>query len=253
VPRTRAPRNPELIAAQIVRAITRGQYPPGSMLPQEEEMCQTFGVARNTIREALRILETQAVISVRPGRYGGPTVLPPNVDSIVSGLRIFLGQEGAVFEELLEARIAVERALAYRAASNVDAEQLEIIEKLAAEMEEQDCPLPRFVELNLALHGEIAEASNNRVLQALQLTIRTMQGTSVSAHYSSEDRTDVIADHRKVIDAMRAKDPEAAEEAMGRHLHNFLLFMRKEHPDVLAQRLEPLMPTTEFGTFVAEP
>jgi DNA-binding FadR family transcriptional regulator len=223
------------------------------MLPQEEEMCQTFGVARNTIREALRILETQAVISVRPGRYGGPTVLPPNVDSIVSGLRIFLGQEGAVFEELLEARIAVERALAYRAASNVDADQLGIIEKLAAEMEEEDCPLPRFVELNLELHGQIAEASNNRVLQALQLTIRTMQGSSVSAHYSSEDRSDVIADHREIINAMRAKDPEAAEEAMGRHLHNFLLFMRKEHPEVLAQRLEPLMPTTDFGTFVAEP
>ena len=89
--KTRAPRNPELIAAQIVRAITRGQYSPGSMLPQEEEMCQTFGVARNTIRESLRILETQGVISVRPGRYGGPTVLPPNVASIVSGLRIFLG------------------------------------------------------------------------------------------------------------------------------------------------------------------
>jgi len=253
VPRTRAPRNPELIAAQIVRAVTRGQYPPGSMLPQEEEMCQTFGVARNTIREALRILETQGVISVRPGRYGGPTVLPPNVDSIVSGLRIFLGQEGAVFEELLEARIAVERALAYRAASNIDSEQLEILEDLASKMEEEDCPLPRFVELNLAMHGQIAEASNNRVLQALQLAIRTMQGTSVSAHYSSEDRSDVIADHRKIIDAIRAKDPDGAEEAMGRHLHNFLVFMRNEHPTVLAQRLEPLMPATEFGTFGAEP
>lgn len=242
MPKLRAPRNPELIAAQIVRSITRGQYPPDSMLPQEEEMCKTFGVARNTIREALRILETQGVIVVRPGRYGGPTVLPPNVDSIVSGLRIFLGQEGAVFEELLEARIAVERALARRAAQNLTAEQIAVLKTIMAGMENVECSEDHFVELNLEFHGQILEASKSRVLQALQLTIRTLQGKRVSAYYSRERRAEVISDHVRVLNSLEMHDGDAAAEAMGRHLSNFLDFLRTNHPEVLKQRLEPLMP-----------
>lgn len=205
-------------------------------------MCQTFGVARNTIREALRILETQGVIVVRPGRYGGPTVLPPNVDSIVSGLRIFLGQEGAVFEELLEARIAVERALARRAAQNVTAEQIAVLKTVMAGMENVECSEDHFVELNLEFHGQILEASKNRVLQALQLTIRTLQGKRVSAFYSRERRAEVISDHVRVFNSLEMRDGDAAAEAMGRHLSNFLDFLRTDHPEVLEQRLEPLMP-----------
>ncbi len=111
-------------------------------------------------------------------------------------------------------------------------------------MEDPECSLQRYVELNLTFHGQIAEASANRVLQALQLAIRTMQGVRVAALYSVEDRVDVIAEHTAVLEALRAGNVWGAEEAMGAHLHGFLEFLRKHHPDVLNQRLEPLMPAS---------
>ena len=148
-----------------------------------------------------------------------------------------------MFRELLEARTAVERALSYQSARNITADQISVLEEIVAKMEDPEIPTDRFVELNLEFHGQIAAASANRVLQALQLTIRTMQGSTVGAFYSSEVRADVIADHAKVLGALRARDSELAADEMGAHLDNFLAFLSKHHPDVLELRLEPLMPT----------
>jgi DNA-binding GntR family transcriptional regulator len=71
-----------------------------------------------------------------------------------------------------------------------------------------------------------------------------MQGNRVGAFYSKDDRVDVVADHARILEGLRAGDAEQTESAMGRHLHNFLEFLREHHPAVLEHRLEPLMPAT---------
>src|SRR5215469_13170744 len=74
----RAPKTSELIAAQLRRQIVRGAVKPGEKLPPETRLMEQFGVSRPTIREAFRILETERLITVRPGSRGGAQVVAPD-------------------------------------------------------------------------------------------------------------------------------------------------------------------------------
>src|SRR6266852_2182626 len=104
------------VIAQIRRAIMNGQYRPGDRLPTEREMAQQFGVSRVTVRDALRALEANGLVRVKVGGQGGPYVAEPDIalprDSIGTHLHVC----GTTFEELAEARLALETPAAQLAA-----------------------------------------------------------------------------------------------------------------------------------------
>jgi GntR family transcriptional repressor for pyruvate dehydrogenase complex len=76
---TRAPKTAEMVASQIRRRIILGELSEGDSLPVESELCETFQVSRPTLREAFRLLEAEALISIRRGDRGGPSIHQPTV------------------------------------------------------------------------------------------------------------------------------------------------------------------------------
>src|SRR6202044_2703439 len=68
----------ELIAQYLASYIVDSDLPPGTTLPPEREMVQSLAIGRTTLREALRLLETRGVITIRSGRHGGPVVRRPD-------------------------------------------------------------------------------------------------------------------------------------------------------------------------------
>src|SRR5215213_11372004 len=79
-----------IVAQRIVRDIERQGLGPGDKLPPERMMMETYEAGRGTLRESLRFLELQGVISLKPGPGGGPVVQQPDATTLATSLTLLL-------------------------------------------------------------------------------------------------------------------------------------------------------------------
>ena len=112
----RMPKTGEVVAERLRRQIARGELTIGQRLPPEDELTAQFGIARTTLREGLRILESQGLLEIRRGRTGGPVVTMPEIDSLAEGLAVTLQLRGTTVGDLDVARQLIEPRLAGRLA-----------------------------------------------------------------------------------------------------------------------------------------
>src|ERR1700729_1237998 len=123
----------DLVPRQIVAAITRERMSPGDRLPSEAQMLAELGVGRATLREALRYLELQGVIVIRPGARGGPTVAPPDARGIATSLSLVLQANHTPFRTIVRSRSMLEPLVASEAAAN--AQSTGYLDELAESVE----------------------------------------------------------------------------------------------------------------------
>jgi GntR family transcriptional regulator, transcriptional repressor for pyruvate dehydrogenase complex len=102
----------EVVAAAIRRQIATGELVVGDRLQSEEEMTESLGVARTTLREALRVLESQGLIAIKRGRGGGPIVTMPELDRLAEPLAVVLQLRETTTTDLDAARALIEPNLA---------------------------------------------------------------------------------------------------------------------------------------------
>src|ERR1700730_16909130 len=126
---TRPTKTAAIVAKSIVNQITNRQLKPGDRLPAERQMLAEYGVGRGTLREALRFLEMQGCITIRPGPRGGPAVSRPVSRYLASSLSMVLELSRTRFRAIVETRYVIEPAVAAAAATRIDAEHLEEIRK----------------------------------------------------------------------------------------------------------------------------
>ena len=212
----------ESVARDIVHDIIEAGQLPGAALPSEAAMLDHYRVSRESLREGLRLLEVQGLISIRRGPGGGPvvgTVDPANLGRVST---LFFHMSGATYAELFEAWQMAEVALAERAARHPDGEAR------AAAMApylSSDAPgtgedeLERFVEAHAGFHGAVASLVDNRVLE---LTLQTY-GQIVSHHLATvQDPRDIrqmlADDHRELARAVAAGHPRRARDLMEAHI-----------------------------------
>src|SRR3954452_7008063 len=106
--RVRVPKMAELVAQQLRRQIIRGELSEGEALPSEAVLMTRFGVSRPTLREAFRVLESEALINVRRGAHGGARVQIPNGDVAARYAGLVLEFRGPTLEDVYEARSIME-------------------------------------------------------------------------------------------------------------------------------------------------
>ena len=111
------PRASDILAAKLRDIILSGRIPAGGALPTERELVAQSGLSRASVREALRVLEVEGLISTRVGRSGGSTVTLPGRASVARSLELFVRSQGIRLEALLVCRFVVESLLASLAAS----------------------------------------------------------------------------------------------------------------------------------------
>ncbi len=109
---TRSTKTGEVVAAGIRRRIANGELQVGDRLASEEELTEHLGVARTTLREALRILESQGLIAIKRGRGGGPVVTMPDLDRLAEPLAVVLQLRGTTTTDLDAARAIIEPNMA---------------------------------------------------------------------------------------------------------------------------------------------
>ena len=230
-----------LLADSITETILKNGMQPGDRLPPEREMREQFGVGRGTLREALRVLEAEGLIIVRAGPHGGPLVAKPDADRLARLLILLLIAWGATLRDVYEVRVVLEPLAVAQAATAATPEQLEAIRASEQAVRDAMDDEPRLIEENQRFHRLLAEASGNPVLVAFLLQMLTVfDGYAMGTHYDLKTRRQINKNHRAIVNALVARDPERAHRASRLHVDGSIRFLKAHYPEVLD---EPLRPT----------
>jgi DNA-binding FadR family transcriptional regulator len=232
--RRRSPKQSELIARDLASYIVNSDLAPGTALPPEREMVQSLGVGRTTLREALRLLETRGVLTIRSGPHGGPVVRRPDPRDLSEGLSLILQFEKADLTEMMEARSALEPAAARLAATRITPERLEALREINRAILQSVGDSEGFFELNREFHRLVAEASGNIVVRIFVESIMSIaDGQAVGIVYAKPQIQAIADAHDRVIAALAAGDARAAETAMNEHLEDSHKYWRRRHGNLL--------------------
>ena len=234
------PKSCDVLAERLQQEILSGVYAPGSALPAERDLVSVTGLSRGSVREALRILEAQGLVITRPGRYGGSVVSRPTVALVAGHINAYARGRGVSLAALVEARLALEPTVAALAARNRTDADLDALRAIAIRLDAAVASdVPRFLDENAQWHAALAAASHNDLLRAFTASIAgLMFHVSRIESFASEDvRQRVSHAHRRILDAIEAKDVDLARsrterdvQAYGRHLESAL----KEAGETLA-------------------
>ena len=214
------PKTSDVLAAELRRQILTGVLSPGASLPAERELVAQTGLSRGSVRDALRILESESLVVTRAGRYGGSVANKPDDESLRRSISIFVHGRGITLLSLLQTREAIEPALAALAAKNRTDEELQQLVAATERVENAFMDTPQFLRANVDWHMAIAAASHNELLRAFMHSISNMvyKATAIENFASDEVRKQVMHAHRRILQAIVAQDAEAAERRMARHL-----------------------------------
>ena len=204
------------VADDLRAAILSGRYPAGRRLPAERELAEMFSVSRPTIREAIIALELQHLVEVRVG--AGVFVLEAGAAERGNGPELTIGPF-----ELMEARKIIESETAALAATLIDAEQLDRLDKIIDRMEEENRMEIQGENADRQFHLGIAEATGNSALVAVIDDLWRRRETSPMVVNTMEKARSkgikpVADDHRRILAALRKHNPAAARAAMQDHL-----------------------------------
>ncbi len=211
--------------------IISGVYSAGDQLPTEMELSQSLGISRAATREGLRELESLGLITTVQGYKGGRFVKKINSDIILNGLDLLIKTQRASFDELMEARKAIECITAKMAALNRSTENLEAMAKvidLRVDSKEE------FYRKTFDLHEIVAMASQNMVLFYIVQAIRKLIFQTYSNLTLEENDIElVMKTHYAIYNSIKNRDPEEAEKAMINDLEAY----RKVYHEVIKNKL----------------
>jgi DNA-binding FadR family transcriptional regulator len=211
----------EAIARLIVDDIVARDLPAGAALPTEADMALHFDVSRATVREALRILETNGLVQVRPGRYGGPQVGAADPVAFGRSLTWFLQLRRTHFWEVLEARVILEPLMASLAAqrrSPSTRDELRAAVDAHRGLDPDDNGA--YLAATQEFHGLIAGISGNGVLDLFGRALKEIYTERAIAELRPAARQkEVLDEHERVVEAILAGDADRAEHTMREHMH----------------------------------
>lgn len=195
----------ELVTDNIRQAILRGTFPPGMRL-MELQLASEIGVSRTPVREAIRALELEGLVVMIPRR--GAYVANLSIKDI---------------NEVYEIRTALEVLAAALAAERINDEELDAMERMLVAMNALTPPedIPELVTMDTKFHDIIYKASRNErlitIINNLREQINSIRGRSMGYHGRMSDMMD---EHRAIVDAIAQRDAEAAQQAVRTHMEN---------------------------------
>lgn len=210
----------ERVAEEIMRLIATGRLVPGQRLPGERELAVRMGVSRVSIRAALQQLKAQGLISAV---QGGGTRVKSSAVELDRPLSELLRVNRENLHDLAEIRAILEVWAARRAAEQATPEDLARLNALLAAMADPRRTQRYKAEDDVRFHLSVAQASHSAVYMHLLSVIRDILTAMLEYHRyelfsTAEDDRAVNTQHRAIVKAVRSRNPEAAAEAMRRHL-----------------------------------
>jgi GntR family transcriptional repressor for pyruvate dehydrogenase complex len=224
----------EHVVAHVRALIEGGALRPGDRLPAERGLAVEIGVSRPTVRAGLRALQAMGVVQ---SRHGSGTYIPEGPPTLGSEPLSFLAAlHGFTREEMFEARRILEVGAAGLAAERATSDQIatiaEEVASLFASMEDPQ----GFLVHDIKFHQVVAIASGNPIVTSLvgmvsELYYAHRLGTASRA--SDRNLRDAAEMHRRIYQAIRLRDAQAAQQAMAEHLAHARAFQAEEAGQVV--------------------
>lgn len=199
------------------KQIVQGTYLPGTALPSEAELCERFDTSRNVMREVIKVLSTKKLIDAQ--RHRGLFVMPQEqwnyLDADVLEWALEKGTNPALIKSLIEVRSLIEPTISRWAAERATAVDLVAIEANFNEMAANMTNIHVFQEADIRFHKAILDATHNMVIQQLSDAVSALQRAIFDYTFLSgiEHMQLTIKEHQDLFEAIRRKNPQAAEEA----------------------------------------
>jgi DNA-binding FadR family transcriptional regulator len=213
----------QALADEIRSQITSGRLRPGDRLPTEPQLGQRTGVSRSTVREALRQLASQHLIVTTRGVAGGSFVAHPTpaqlCESLETGVNLLHASSVVGLADLLEARRAVDPAVAGLAASRRTNEDLVALRGCLFDPVGTD--VSTMVTRHPMFHHALARASANPVLELISRPLQTVDNSrDIVAALSLQFWVQLDAEHRRIFAAVAAGRADEARRAAEEHVEH---------------------------------
>jgi DNA-binding FadR family transcriptional regulator len=208
------------ISSEIKRLIFKGTLKPGDRLPSETELANQFGVGRQTIREALRLLELSGFISMQKGGTKGPLVVDTILNSIGNSFLDAFQMKRIRVDELTMARLEIEKMVLRAACAQATKDDIDALhENLASARKGIVGDEKQAFEENIEFHKLLARASHNHVFVIVMESITTVVGHFRSLlGVDSELSRRVLKAHELIVEAMEARDVDKALSVLEQHM-----------------------------------
>ena len=208
------------LSEQILTLIRDRELKPGDRLPSARDLAVQFSVATPTIREALRRLQATGLIDIR---HGSGIYVRREADRFMLSNPAYGPLEAQTIMQVLDARLLIEPHLAGLAAVNAGPEGIARLQSVMASAEGAlDRPDERYLRANFEIHSAIARLSGNLVLAHVVESLLEMHATELHVVDPDDAFAEIYsrdnAHHRRIVEAIVARDSAGAIEAMQRHL-----------------------------------
>jgi DNA-binding FadR family transcriptional regulator len=218
----------DAVSEELARMIQSGRLKEGARLPAERDLMQRFGVSRGAVREAIASLASRGLVVTRYGHR--PVVRKPDYDIAIDKLGSLVSHlvaDRMGVWNLFSSRIFLEAALARWAAGHARRDALEELRAALEANRDAIGDASRFYESDVAFHAVLYRIPGNPIYPAVQRAYVEWLVQHWRAMQSSAeiDRMN-YAGHRAIFEAIAARDPDAAEEAVHRHLGAAWEFVR---------------------------
>ncbi|WP_239380392.1 FadR/GntR family transcriptional regulator [Frankia sp. CIT1] len=221
----RVPKTAELVAAHLRRQIVRNELVEGDALPPEAVLMEQFGVSRPTLREAFRVLESEALISVRRGAHGGARVHTPNGDVAARYAALVLEHRGTTLADIHQARALIEPPCARQVAEHHTDDDLVALRAALASVEAAGNSPGQLQAASADFRRLLVELAGNQTLIVLAGMLRhivnLVDGSGlIPGSGPAEPATDGEHHHphHQLVTLIEAGEASAAEDLWRRHL-----------------------------------
>ena len=222
------------VAAELVDRIVGGIYPPGTPLPPEPALCETFSVSRTVVREAVKMLQEKGLVQVRQG--SGTTVTSPTtwnmLDELILKASIAQDEKLDVLDDLVVTRRLLEADMANVAARVATQDVVDRLGQFVDQMDKLLNDHAAYADHDRAFHDVIMQTSGNRIARAVVRALES-QVLDTARYMGKPARALRVASnrgHRQIYERVAAHDPAGAADAMFTHITDAWL-VRRNGPD----------------------
>jgi GntR family transcriptional repressor for pyruvate dehydrogenase complex len=211
---------------------------PGDALPSEGKLAEGLGVSRLTVREATRSLEARGLLEISKGRR--PRVAVPSSALIGDFFKLAVRRDPRTMLDLLEVRRALEVDMAMLAARRAGRGEIADMEMSINAMRAAGREFEAFHTADIRFHENLAAASGNRLvvflIEAFADLLRASRQRSFAGHLARGGGIeDVIQQHEAILEAVKARNPKAAAQAMREHLEQTEKDLRTQLQETAAE------------------
>jgi GntR family transcriptional regulator, transcriptional repressor for pyruvate dehydrogenase complex len=211
---------------QLISHVVKGNWKPGDRIPPERELCQQLGIARTSLREALKAME---LIGLLDSRVGDGTFVCPRSEFLSRPLLwAFTGSDHSELQDIMEARKIIEENLAGLAAERGSREAIAVIGQAVQMMRDSMARGDSILEADVAFHMAISAAAQNEVLHNAVQLLRNLLRQWIYFNLALPGVPDIaLKHHHTIYRAILLRKPAAARSAMRKHLEETTTLVKR--------------------------